>query len=233
MAAAVTPPTRPRAAPRHRDPDRPARPHPDLATLAVATEVPCAGSSHDGEDFDGIDLSGVDATDARFLGCVVRNCRADGLQLTGARLVDCRLSAVAAADAPWRGGAWQEVELAECRFGALTLSAATWTRVAVSGGRIDYANLRDADLTDVTFTRCDLRDFDVMGATLTRVRFEDCRMGHLDVTGARMTSVDLSTSELAGISGVGGLRGAIVSDGQLAQLGAAFAEHLGIRVLTV
>ncbi|WP_432564836.1 pentapeptide repeat-containing protein [Kineococcus sp. SYSU DK003] len=214
---------------------RPAPVAPDLPTdeddLQRSPAPPAAGGAHDGELFgDDLDLSGVDARDARFLGCVLRPGRADGLDLTGARIVDSRLATLAATQTRWRSSTWRDTELRECRVGALDLSSASWTRVAVRGGRFDFVDLRGAELTDVTFEDVDLRDVDAAGARLTRVQFTGCRLGHLDVHTATLSAVDLSGSELEGVSGVGDLRGAVVSQVQLTRLAPLFAAHLGVRV---
>ncbi|WP_049821285.1 pentapeptide repeat-containing protein [Kineococcus radiotolerans] len=217
--------------------DTPAPPRPDLSAdeggLEPAAVPPRAAATHDGLLFGGAaggDLSGVDARDARFLGCVLSEVRADGLALAGARLVDVRLAAVAAAEAPWRAGTWQDVVVEDCRVGALDLSGARWARVAVRGGRFDFVDLRGAQLHDVTFSGCDLREVDLSGAALTRVRFEDCRVGHLDVTSARLDGADLTGAAFEALSGVGSLRGARVSEVQLLQLAPQLAGHLGLRV---
>ncbi|MEZ0165240.1 pentapeptide repeat-containing protein [Kineococcus sp. LSe6-4] len=221
-------PTTPRDAPALPVPDLPARED----DLVRRTAPPDPGGAHDGELFPAdLDLSGADARDTRLLGCRVRSVRADGLRLAGARVVDCEVSGLGATEAPWRAGTWRDVVVTDCRVGALDLSAASWQRVLVRGGRLDYANLRGAELVDVTFEDVDLRDVDLAGARLDRVRFAGCRIGRLDVTGARLRSVDLRTSELTdGLDGVGDLRGAVVTSAQLLQLAPLFAAHLGVRV---
>ncbi|WP_167581579.1 pentapeptide repeat-containing protein [Kineococcus rubinsiae] len=214
-----------------RRPDRetPRPPSPDVGELVPAPGPPAATRSHDGLEYRDVDLSGVDARDARFLGCAFTGCRCDDLDLAGARLVDCTLDATTATTAAWRSTTWQDVTVDGFRFGALALPAADLTRVRFSAGRVDFANLRDTTFTDVVFAGCDLRELDAAGARWTRVRFEDCRIGHLDVHAATLTAVDLSAAELEGVAGVGGLRGARISDVQLLQLAPAFAEHLGVR----
>lgn len=212
----------------------PLTPTPDLPaedTLERTSAPPEADWSHDGLLFDGVDASGVDATDAKFTGCVLNDCRADDLVLTGARVLDCRIRGLSATTAPWRSSTWQEVVLEQTRIGALTASTASMTRVAFTGGRIDFANLRESSLTDVTFTDCDLRDLDAMGAHLTRVRFENCRLGSLELSAARLRDVDVSTSELEGIAGVESLRGLTISEFQLTQLAPALAAHVGLTVV--
>jgi uncharacterized protein YjbI with pentapeptide repeats len=214
---------------RRRDRDEPLAARPDLGELTPAGGPPGAGRAYDGLEHRDLDLSGVVARDARFLGCAFTGCRCDDLDLAGSRLVDCTVAGVTATTAAWRSTTWQDVTVDGFRIGALTLPAARLTRVRFTGGRVDFGNLRDTDLTDVVFRDCDLRELDAAGARWTRVRFEDCRLGHLDVSGATLSAVDLSPSELEGVAGVGGLRGARISPAQLVQLAPAFAEHLGVR----
>jgi len=192
-------------------------------------QAPEAGATHDGLLFAD-DLSGLDARDARFLGCALGPARADGLALVGARVVDCRVHGLGATEAPWRASTWRDTTVTDGRVGALDLSAARWDRVAVVGGRYDFVNLREAELTDVTFRDVDLREVDLTGARVTRVRFEDCRIGHLDVTAATLDGLDVSPSELQEISGVGNLRGTTVSELQLLHLAPLLAAHLGVTV---
>ncbi|WP_170126983.1 pentapeptide repeat-containing protein [Kineococcus rhizosphaerae] len=216
-----------RTAPAPVVPDLPA----DEDALSPAAGPPRAQGSYDGELFGpDVDLSGVDARDSRFLGCVLRPRRADGFVLAGARVVDCRLEGIGATEARWRAGTWRDTVLADSRVGALDLSAVSWDRVALTGGRYDFVDLREAELVDVTFTGADLRDVDLTGARLTRVAFVDCRLGHLDVSAATLSAVDLTSSDLEGLSGVGNLRGARVSGVQLARLAPLFAHHLGVEV---
>ena len=214
---------------RRPDRDVPRRPSPDLGGLSPAGSLPRPAAAHDGLEYRDTDLSGTDARDARFLGCAFTGCRCDDLDLAGARIVDCTFAATTATTAAWRSTTWQDVTVDGFRFGALALPAASFTRVRFSGGRVDFANLRDTDFTDVVFADCDLRELDAAGARWTRVRFEECRIGHLDVTAATLSAVDLSAADLEGVAGVAGLRGARISDVQLLQLAPAFADHLGVR----
>lgn len=215
-------------------PGTPLTPSPDLPredALERTPSPPAPARSHDGLLFDGVDASGTDATDSVLMGCVLTDCRADDLVLRGARVLDCRIRGLSATTAPWHASTWQEVVLEQTRIGAWTASAVTMTRVAFAGGRIDFANLRESTLTDVTFTDCDLRDLDAVGARWTRVRFAGCRLGSLDLSQARLRDVDVSTSELGGLAGIADLRGLTVSGLQLTQLAPALAAHVGLTVV--
>jgi uncharacterized protein YjbI with pentapeptide repeats len=91
-------------------------------------------------------------------------------------------------------------------------------------------NLREATLTQVQFLDTRIGELDLGSAELSEVRFVGCEVSRLVVTGARLADVDLRGVELTALEGVGALAGATISEAQLAQLGPAFAEHLGVRV---
>lgn len=225
-------PRRPVRAPRTGSP-RPAPPVPDLAADAALERTgspPVAGRTHEGLLFEGRDLPALDAAETRLVGCVLADLHAEDLVLTRARVLDSRVRGLVSTTAAWSSSTWQDVVLDHPRIGALTAPSATLTRVSVTGGRIDFANLRETTLTDVTFTDCDLRDLDAMGARWTRVRFQDCRLGSLELASATLRDVDVSTSELSAVAGVGSLRGLTVSGVQLLQLAPAMAGHLGLVV---
>jgi len=225
-------PRRPARVPRAGSP-HPAAPAPDLAAEAALERTgspPEAGWTHEGVLFGGLDVAALDAAETRLVGCVLSDLHAEELSLSRARVLDCRVRGLVSTTARWPSSTWQDVVVEQPRIGALTAPAATMTRVSVTGGRIDFADLRETTLTDVIFTDCDLRDLDAMGARWTRVRFQDCRLGALELGSATLRDVDVSTSELSAVAGVGSLRGLTVSGVQLLQLAPAMAEHLGLVV---
>jgi uncharacterized protein YjbI with pentapeptide repeats len=91
-------------------------------------------------------------------------------------------------------------------------------------------NFRGAELTEVTFDDCDLRDVDFAGATLTRSSFPGSRLARADFTRVTMDATDLRGAELGMIIDAGSLRGATVSTAQLVHLAPVLAETLGITV---
>jgi len=109
---------------------------------------------------------------------------------------------------------------------------ATLERVRVSDAKIDFLNARGAHLSDVEFERCRLGEVHLGEAELSRIRFVDCQIDQLELSGARLDDVDLSRSELHVIEGIGSLAGAVISDTQFAGLATAFADHLGIRIVS-
>lgn len=187
------------------------------------------GGDHDLVAFTG-DLDGQDASDARFTDCTFDGCSVDGLRLDHARLLDTTLTAVhgGTVDAPQV--TLQDVVVADARVGALAGYGCELVRVEVRGGKIDYLNLRDAELVDVTMSHVVVGELDLAGARVRRLRIDSCTVRRLDVTGATLEDVDLRGADLARLDGVGSLRGARVTEEQLAALAPHLAAFVGLTV---
>lgn len=186
---------------------------------------------YDAVEFRGLDLTGQRGSRARFLDCGLLDCRLDDVQLRGTRFGDCLLQDLQAVSLDLADSTWRDCVLRRGRFGALTAHGASMMRLRVIGAKIDFVNLRDAQLTDVSFEGCQVAELDLGGAELSRVSFAGCRIEQLDVSGARLDEVDLSRAELHLIAGVASLAGAVISEAQLADLAPVFAGHLGVRVV--
>ena len=120
--------------------------------------------------------------------------------------------------------------LAGVRLGALRAPGSTWASVRLSDAKVDFIDLTAAKLDSVVFERCVIGGLDLGDARATHVRFEGCRLDELNVDGARLTAVDLRGAELATVRGVAGLRGTVVSPGQLLDLAPLLAAAAGIVV---
>jgi uncharacterized protein YjbI with pentapeptide repeats len=189
------------------------------------------GADLDGLTLTGDALDGQDGESARILECSLDGCSLDGVRLDHARVLDttltgCRAGELSAPSSTWQDGTWTDL-----RIGALVAYGSSWDRVRVTGGKLDFVNLRDARLTDVTFEGVTIDELDLARVTARRVRFDECRVRRLDVTGAALTDVDLrGLTGLTRIDGVTALRGATISGEQLVELAPALAEAAGITV---
>jgi uncharacterized protein YjbI with pentapeptide repeats len=187
------------------------------------------GATADGLRFPGPELTG-DATDARFLECVLAGCDLAGVPFDRARLASCLLTDPRSPDWSLVDATLLDVVVAGGRFGALTAPGARLTRVALSGVKVDFLNLRGATLVDVTLTGCTLGELDLSGADLRDVGLVDCTATSLVLAGARNRAVDLRGVEVERLDGVTGLRGCTINAGQLAGWSAGMAAELGIRL---
>ena len=92
-------------------------------------------------------------------------------------------------------------------------------------------NFRGAELTEVVFDNCLLRDVDFSGASLTRTTFGGSRLAAVTFTQTTLDQVDLrEAAELGLVTDATSLRGAIVTSAQLAAMAPVLAETLGIVV---
>lgn len=188
------------------------------------------GGDHDLERFAGLDLTGQDASGSRFTDCALEDCVVEDVRLDDVRLVDGTLDRLRAGTLHAPGSTWQDVVVRDCRLGALPWYGAELTRVQVVGGKLDYVNLRDADLTDVVLDGCVIGELELTGARAQRLVVRDCAIRRLDVARATLRDVDLRGADLSRVDGIAGLSGATISEDQLVALAPALAAHLGMTV---
>ncbi|HSK90216.1 MAG TPA: pentapeptide repeat-containing protein [Euzebyales bacterium] len=185
---------------------------------------------YDALAFHGRDLGHQRGHRARLTRSHLRECDLDEVDLRDARIAECRFEMVTAGTLDAAGAMWRDVELRQTRIGNFQAFDGDLTRVIVADARLDFVNLRAADLTDVRFARCVITDLDLGSASARRVTFVDCRIKRLDAFQADLVDVDLSTSTVDGFENVGHLRGVTISTVQLAAVAPAMAAHLGVRI---
>jgi uncharacterized protein YjbI with pentapeptide repeats len=167
---------------------------------------------------------------ARCSEVLVRGGGFGDIDCRAARFLETRFEAVSADRLLASGSTWRASELQQCRFGALELDNAVLASVALAGGKCHSLNLAGAQLSDVLVDGCDIGECDLSSAVAQRVAFPEARIGTLTVTGARLQDVDLRGARIERVIGIGDLRGAVITDGQLSGLAPSLAEHLGIGV---
>jgi uncharacterized protein YjbI with pentapeptide repeats len=195
----------------------------DAAALAVDADVV-------GERFTGIDASERDLSGAKFGECEFVDVSLDDASLRGARFFDSTLSGMNAPVLRASRSSWRDVVIERSRIGSGELYDASLQSVHFSHCKIGYLNLRGAVLRDILFTDCAIDELDVGGATITRLAFADTSVRMLDVTRATLEHADLRGADLRGVRGVDSLRGATVTELQLAELATLLAAQLGIEV---
>ncbi|UED84783.1 pentapeptide repeat-containing protein [Streptomyces profundus] len=214
------------AAPRRPSISLPEEPVPFEASAAFGAE-----EDYDGVEFVSHDLTGAEAGGVSLLDCALRGCVLDGVRLKGARLLDSLLQEVRGVGVDLMDAELRDVEISDARLGGAQCGGATLTRVLLRGGKMDYLNLRQARLIDVTFEGCVLIEPDFGGATLERVSFDDCELRGADFSSATLRDVDLrGVSSLSITRGVGRLSGAVISPTQLLELAPLLASELGLHV---
>lgn len=188
------------------------------------------GERVEGLAFDGVDLAERPLAGVAFVECTLDDVTVDGADLTGASFVETRIERLGAPSLAAPRSRFRDARLAASRIGSGELYETTWSGVVVRGCKLGFVNLRGAELTDVLFEDCAIEELDLGRAKATRVAFQGCTLETLDVTGAQLRHVDLRGARLGRVAGISGLRGAILSGFQAAELAETMAEQLGISV---
>ncbi|WP_286344485.1 pentapeptide repeat-containing protein [Frondihabitans sucicola] len=186
--------------------------------------------SHDAERYDGGDLTEYDLEGSTFSECVFEGITFGATRLRGSRFVESVFVDPFAPEFSAARTTWRTVRVDRPRWGSAELFDAELESVRLSGGKIDFLNLRGSTLRDVVIENCAIGELDLGGVRATRVALVDCRVGTLDVTSAELSSVDLRTTTFDRIDGIPGLRGAIIDDQQLTLLAPLFAAQHGVIV---
>ncbi|GAA5114301.1 pentapeptide repeat-containing protein [Alloalcanivorax gelatiniphagus] len=185
-------------------------------------------------DLEGACFTDLALPELAMRGAVARLVRFTGLSaqeadLAGSRFVEVDLDRVHLPVLKAARSQWRDVRL-NGRIGGLEAYEAQWRSVHFVGCKLDYVNLRGAELLDVAFTDCVVGELDLLDARVRRMAVDGTRVTHLDVRGARLSDLDLRGAQLDGLEGLTDLGGATVSRHQLALLAPLLAEQVGIRV---
>ena len=205
---------------------------PKLSPLpdAVTRRDLAAEEEWSGELVTGADLSGVIAEHSRIIGCELRDVRLTSAELhrcvlTDVRLVDCELSGAILTESLWR-----RVELQNCRMSGLVVTQSRLRDVRFTHGKIDGGNFRLAQLERVTFDACAMPDSDLYEAELTHVLFDACDLRRAHFSSVKTDELRLCASDLEGLRGATGLRGASVSPEQVMPLALSLFGELDITI---
>jgi uncharacterized protein YjbI with pentapeptide repeats len=186
--------------------------------------------SREGERFDGGDLTSVDLSGIALMECVLESVTLSETGLRGARFVDAAVRSSFATSLVAARSTWRRVQLDSPRWGSAELFDSSFESVELRGGKIDFLNLRGAKLTDVLIEGAHITELDLAGFEGRRVAIHNCRIDTLDLTRATCIDVDLRDTSISRLVGVEGMRGTILSEGQLAEFAPVLASLLGIRI---
>jgi len=186
--------------------------------------------NYESERFDGGDLTDVDLSGVALMDCIVDGVTMTATGLRGARFVDSVFSASFATSLVAARSSWRRVRIENARWGSAELFDAELESVIISGGKIDFLNLRGAKLTDVLIENAQITELDIASCIATRVAIRNCRIDTIDFTRATCLDVDLRETSFSRVLGIQGMRGTILNDQQLADFAPIMAGLLGIRI---
>jgi uncharacterized protein YjbI with pentapeptide repeats len=190
---------------------------------------------HDGNytevHVDQLELEKGEATSAKFIESALTGVTLGEVGLEKARFSDVWLSRNR-----WVGVRLVEAELLDVSMLDSSLAGvqaygSRMRRVTFQRCKIDTLNLRGATLVDVSFEDCELNELDCAGANLANVTFEGTTIRNARMSQVKCKKVDFrGARELDVADGADSLKGAIVDERQLMELGPALAAALGIIV---
>jgi hypothetical protein len=144
-------------------------------------------------------------SDSGFEGCDLANLRARDCSIVRAVLHGNRMT----------GLSWAEGSVRETLF---------------DGCRMDMSSFRFSTFKNVVFAGCKLIQADFQEADLRGARFESCDLTAAQFSNAQMEGTRLAGCVLAGVNGVTGLHGSIVTSQDVLALTYDLASALGITI---
>jgi uncharacterized protein YjbI with pentapeptide repeats len=156
-----------------------------------------------------------------FSGGQLRRSRFNDVWVRGGRIVGTDLVE----------SVWLDSALLSSALSGVEAYGSQLRRVTFARCKLDSVNLRAAVLDEVTFEDCELADVDLGEATMTRVRFPGTELRGLRLPHVTLKQVDFRGATTLDIAdGYDSLRNAVISSGQLIELGPGLAAAHGIVV---
>lgn len=209
---------------------------PRIATIKLTDLVPgsandlAPGAQAEGLSFEALAVDGRNLTAVSMTECAVNGLSAHETSFRAASIRDCTIEQLHAPVFIASRSRFTDLSISRSRLGSAELYDTRWKSVEITHSKLGFVNLRGAELVDVRFESCTIDELDIASAKLERTQFVDCRVGTLSLNGASLSNVDLRGMELQQVDGITFMKGATISELQLALLAPLFAEHLGIAV---
>ncbi|RPF25681.1 pentapeptide repeat-containing protein [Georgenia muralis] len=211
-------------------------PGPQVPEPAVAAHLDQVGVGGlgalvvDAADLTGLDLAGAELAEVQVEASALDRLHGAGGRWRGVTLVDCRLDGADLANLRAQDLSLVRCSLREVRLTGAQLAGARLRAVRLDGARASLTSWREAVWQHVVLRGCDLTEADLTGASLSDVLLVDCDLSGAQLAGLRCERVRLEGCRLSGISGVGGLRGASVTEADAYALLPTLLREAGLTV---
>lgn len=186
-------------------------------------------------DLEGLSFSDIDTRELVISGGIVHSCQFTGVSAQEAdwkstRLVESTFERLNVPVMRAPRGVWRDLRFDGARLGSIEAYETSWHSVHFVARKLNFVNLRGAELLDVAFTDCIIEEIDLVETTARRVAFRDTRVSRLNLQHAKLEHVDLRGADFDEITALVGLRGATISPIQLNLLTPLFAQEKGITI---
>lgn len=215
---------------------RPSRPSEPPAVIELPELAPFvarrleAGGDYEALAFDDVDLGGQASVGVSFRDCRFTRCEVDAASLARSSWSTCLVEEAHGVTLDVADSSWRDVIVLDARIGAFSGAGATLRHVRIRGGKIDYLGFPGGRLRDVVIEDCVVGELDLGGAEVRNLAIRGGVVERLDVNAVRLAGLDLRRTRLGIVTGVDGLRGALLAPDQLLDLAPLLAAHLGIRI---
>lgn len=182
----------------------------------LTVDAPVAAAPENCDD----DLHGLWLQHARILERDV-----DRAELTDLRFEDCDLSGIVA-----NGAMARRTVLATTRLRAVVFAKGQVEDTIVHDCQTSELSLRFTRLRQVVFRDCDLSGADFYNTTFEHVTIEHCDLQRARFDAAIVKCLAITDCNLVGVTGVSGLRGALVDMSDLPALAPSLANEIGLKL---
>jgi uncharacterized protein YjbI with pentapeptide repeats len=189
------------------------RPH-YAAPPQLTAETPSTEAPTDCDD---------DVHDLWLAGARVLELDLDRPELVDVQLEDCDVSGVVAT-----GAVARRVVLTRTRLRGVTFVKGQYDDGVVTECSTSELSFRFSRLRRVVFRDCDLSGADFYNASFDHVTIDRCDLQRARFDGAKVTCLSITDSNLLGIRGVAGLKGAQLDVSDLPALAQSLATEAGI-----
>jgi uncharacterized protein YjbI with pentapeptide repeats len=141
------------------------------------------------------------------------------------RLDDCDLSGINATDFISR-----RMHLSGTRMRGVMFAKGQFEDSLIVNCSTSELSFRFSRLKRVVFRDCDLSGADFYGTTFEHVTMEGCDLQRAQFDAASSTCLAISNCQLGGVTGVTGLRGALIDASDLPAISLAMAGEIGIKI---
>jgi uncharacterized protein YjbI with pentapeptide repeats len=176
-------------------------------------------ASHPPTDCDG-DIGDLWLKDARVL-----ELDLDRPEILDVRLEDCDLSGVVAT-----GFVARRVALERTRIRGVTLVKGQFDDGLLTGCVSSDLSFRFSRLRRVVFRDCDLSGADFYNVAFDHVTIDGCDLRRAHFDAATVSCLAITSCDLAGVTGVAGLKGAQLDASDLPNLAQSMASETGILI---